>query len=311
MARAVEKLSDLYVEKNAALNDIWRLPELAQAYVSYYLPLNLLRLLGVLQEARDRGFFDGLTSLLDFGSGPGTLDLALGEASVKFAEYTFIEKSREAQNWHKKLRDLLGVKPVGRAEWLPDQTGELIKPETKLVVFSYSLNEMTELPAWAQKAEALMILEPSTQFEGRRLQALRQELLKQGYFAWAPCTHQKKCPLQEHSKTDWCHQRVHIELSKNLKQIEQHLKMKNQTLTYSYLLMRKTAPAANAEMRVIGDTLYERGKVRQAVCRGENREFLTWLTRHGEPTPIPRGQRLPLPLNIELKGNELRMPHDT
>jgi ribosomal protein RSM22 (predicted rRNA methylase) len=187
------------------------------------------------------------------------------------------------------------------------------------VVLSYSLNELGRLPEEIRRARALLIIEPSTRENGRALQQLRAELLNEGFFAWAPCTHQSPCPLLTHSERDWCHMRVHCERPSWLKAIEQQIPVRNDTLTYSYLLLRRDPPATislrplkpadeNPLARVIGDTLHERGKIRQAICRGPEREFFSWLTRHGEPEPLPRGAVVSVPHDAEKKGNELRIP---
>lgn len=305
LAAQVKKLSDLYIRRGDNLSGIWQDRKLAQAYIAYFLPLNLLRLKNVYREAKKIGFFSGMTEVVDFGSGPGTAELAAHDEGLDFTNWIFIEKSLDAQFWHKQLLRDLNL-PSNNRNWAPSMEGRS-SPQT-LVIASYSINELSEWPSWMLEAEALMIVEPSNQEVSRRLQIKRQELLDHGYYAWAPCTHQKKCPLLEHSKSDWCHTRVHVDLPKRLKEIENYLPMKNDSLTYSYLLMRRTPPSHANEIRVIGDTLYERGKVRQAVCRNSNREFLTWLTRYGEPQPIPRGEKLTLPAEAEEKGNEIRMP---
>ncbi len=304
LAQHIQKLSTQYIERKTDLSKIWESADLAKAYLGYFLPLNLIRLEAIAKEAQARNFFAGLDHLVDFGSGPGTAHIAL-QSYNSFQSATFIESSLTAQNWHKRLLETLNIRQEGLA-WVTQQK-PVLKPNT-LVTFSYALNEISQLPDWALQAKALLFLEPSTQEAGRNLQLLRQKLIEKGFHVWAPCTHQMPCPLLQHSKTDWCHNRIHATLSKRLEKIETHLPIKNQTLTYSYLLMRRDPPLPTTQGRVIGDTLYERGKVRQAYCRGDKREFLTWLTRFGEPTPLPRGTRLQLPPDAEEKGSEIRMP---
>jgi hypothetical protein len=63
--------------------------------------------------------------------------------------------------------------------------------------------------------------------------------------------------------------------------------------------------------RVIGDTLPERGKTRQMICRGPHREFLSWLHRFGEPPSLPRGALVRGIDTTEPKGGELRAIADT
>jgi ribosomal protein RSM22 (predicted rRNA methylase) len=310
-AASIERLSDIYIDKNSDLSQIWKDKSLARAYVSYFMPLNILRLTAVYQEASELNFFTNLTNAVDFGSGPGTADIAAGTFASNITHWQFIEKMPEAIEWHKQITSQLSASlPTNKnRKWAQKFTATELSQS--LVIFSYAYNELNELPKWAYDAEALLIIEPSTQLAGRKLQHLRSELIQKKFYAWAPCLHQEECPLLKHSKTDWCHNRIHVEIPNQLKTLEEKLPMKNQTLTYSYLLMRKTPPGAAQQerlVRIIGDTQYERGKVKQAICRNSKREHLTWLTRGGEPTPLQRGVRFQLPADVQELAHELRMP---
>ncbi len=176
-----------------------------------------------------------------------------------------------------------------------------------MTVFSYSLTELDQIPRWSLNSEALLIIEPSTQQDGRKLLELRQNLIEQKYFIWSPCPHQQACPLYVGSKTDWCHDRVHFSKPTWFEEVEKYLPMKNGTLTFSYLAARKTAPPLPSWSRLVGDQLHEKGKTRQLICRGPEREFLSWLHRQGEVPVYDRGDRVLL-TDFEKKSNELRSP---
>ena len=176
-------------------------------------------------------------------------------------------------------------------------------------MFSYSLTEVKDLPKDWQTFEALMILEPSTSQDGRKLLEIRSQLIKAGYHIWAPCTHQKACPLLTHSKNDWCHDRAHVKAPAWFADLEQHLPMKNRTVTTSYLLARKKAPpeVLSNLARLTGDSLNEKGKTRQLICKGEEREYLSWMHKTISPQVLARGELIHLPENLEVKSNELRV----
>jgi len=137
----------------------------------------------------------------------------------------------------------------------------------------------------------------------------RGRLLNAGFQVLAPCTHALPCPLLTKSPRDWCHMRVAFAGPEWFLRLEERLPMKNRTLTYSYLFVSRQLQrpwAANAA-RVIGDTLEEKGKTRQMICRGEEREFLSWLHRFGEPPRIPHGSICFGTETCEKKGPELRV----
>ncbi len=302
------ELSNLYANKTGDFTKIWSSQNLTHAYLNYFMPLNWLRLKYVAQIALADGFFEGLDHVVEFGSGPGTFHFAATELSVSFASWSFIEAADAAIQVHRELLDIQKISSANLRWGL--QPPAIIQPKS-LAVFSYSLNEIENWPKWAENCQAVLIAEPATHDHGRRLQALRDELANKGWSIWAPCTHQETCPLLAHSPKDWCHQRLHIAAPLEMAEIETRLPMKNSSLTVSYLLARKDKPNPKLELmrqaRVIGDTLFERGKVRQAVCRNSSREFLSWLTRHGEPELIENGARIVLPEKLEIKGNEIRL----
>lgn len=293
LAEAVKKLSDFFIaspEDPTPWSENW-----AQiAYLVYFLPLNFLRVQAVIQEARKRNFFQGLEDVIDFGAGFGTASLALQK---EFRSFELIERAHSICS---------AFQFVPGARWT-DRAPSLRSPSRSLAVFSYSLTELESLPMWALNAEALMILEPATQQDGRKLLQLRQNLLEKGFFAWAPCTHQQACPLLTQSKTDWCHDRIHFAAPEWFLKLEEHLPMKNKTLTTSYLLLRKTAPAPMQAARTVGDLLEEKGKDRQMVCRGPEREFLAWMHKHGPHQEIPRGVLLKIPADLPKVANEIRL----
>ena len=298
LAESVKKLSDFFIA-NPESPTPWKEAWAQIAYLVYFMPLNQARVQAVVVEARRRGFFEGLDHVTDFGAGFGTASLALAE---DFRNFHLVERAHEICSKYSFLPASANLK------W-SDKIDSLQNPDKCLSVFSYSLTELEALPSWAKKSEALMILEPSTQQDGRALMGLRQQLIGDGYELWAPCTHQNVCPLLAQSKTDWCHDRIHFNMPKWFEQIEQHLPMKNRTLTFSYLLARrKQAPVLPPRTaRTVGDRMQEKGKDRQLICRGDAREFLAWLHKHGIDQEIPRGVLIEVPNSSQKVSNEIRL----
>lgn len=315
LSASVLRVSDLFLEGAGTKESKtpWADTELRRAYLSYFFPLNTLRVMRVLDEAKNRGFLEGIDHVIDVGSGPGTVELAFslsgllgpgGAADNRTLRFENYEPFPEAHKVH--------------AAWNPQvEFVDQLKPSSKdnktLYVLSYSLNEMTEWPRALDSAEAVMIIEPSMRDHGRRLMEVRQQLIDKGFSLWAPCTHQLACPLLTKTKTDWCHHRFAIAPAPWFEKLEEHLPMKNNTLTLSYLLARKaqkvpaTVSANTTRSRVIGDTLFEKGKTRQMICRRDEREFLSFLTRQGDWEGLPNGSIVELPTNLTQKAAEVRL----
>lgn len=301
LAKSVMQLSDFFIQ-NPEGTTPWKDRWAQIAYAIYFLPLNSVRLQKLFQEATQSGFFKGIEDVYDFGAGLATASMNL-ELHQKF-NFTLIEQAIEPEKIIAENFENFKAK-----QWLRKITDKDVhRPDRSVALFSYSLTELTELPAWAKQCEALMIIEPSTQQDGRKLLELRQKLINEGYHIWGPCTHAQACPLLSQSKTDWCHDRVHFKAPSWFVQLEQELPMKNKTLTFSYLLARKTVkPSHNFNTRVVGDLLVEKGKNRQLICRGPDREFLAWLKKNKIEQEIPRGTLINIPSTFEKVANEIRV----
>lgn len=303
LARSVQNLSDQF---HAGDMTPWHKPELLEAYLAYFFPLNFIRNQTVIQRILPTGVFDQIDHIIEVGSGCGTSHFALDNLGKDF-KYDFYELSRDAVSTHIKLSEELDLQR--NCQWHTNKlpTAKTISNPKTLLLFSYSLNEFEEVPEWIYEAQNLLIIEPSTKYDARRLMSLRAELLKAGLNPLAPCTHSKSCPLLEESKKDWCHDRVHIEMPDWFKKLEGFLPMKNSNLTFSYLLASKHLAPNQQGARIIGDSQKQKGKTIQMICRGDEREFLCWMKKNKNEQMIERGSVVDIPEDIEAKNNELRV----
>lgn len=295
IASSVQQMSDFYIQ-NPLKQTPWVEPWAQAAQMAYYLPLNYLRSQAVVDEAKRVGFFTDIKSFCEVGSGLGALTVHLSD---NLENGFCVEISHQANALHKK------VFPGKKYGFKSDA----LNSPVDLVAFSYVLTELNQIPAAALNAEALLIVEPSTQEDGRKLMQVRQKLIDKGFSIWAPCTHQGACPLLTQSKKDWCHDRIHLDMPEWFLNIERHLKFKNRTVTFSYLLARKTPPAfiAKTSARTVGDMLEEKGKTKIMICRGEEREFLSWLKKDKLDMEIHRGELVDINFPTEKKGSEVRI----
>lgn len=316
LAQQIELLSDYY-NKNEIKQTPWLNEATQLAYVCYFFPLNYLRSLAVIEKNKSLNFFNNFEYQFEVGSGLGSTNLAMLDAGLSFKKNIFLESSNIAKNQHQSLIEQFYPKQDSswshqfKSNWFKSYN---LKAKT-LFTASYSINEvlgshmdLNELGRELDYFDGHLIVEPSTQKHSRSLLKLRSELLST-YKVWAPCTHQGPCPLLTHSVKDWCHDRVFIKMPDWYYDIESKLKIKNNTLTYSYLMIHKNQPPSfvNSLARVIGDTQKEKGKTIQMICRGESREFLSWLKKNKNSQWIERGQLIDIPKDAVQKANEIRV----
>lgn len=311
LAQCVKRLSDHYIQ-NPKAKTPWNEKWARVAYAAYYLPLNYVRVLRVAEKCQERNFFEGIEHLVDFGAGLATATASLQSYLPNLSRRILIESSSHPaamiENRWAEL-ETSGAK----LRWEKNHTENMINfPEKSLAVFSYSLTELEQIPEWALPVEALLIIEPATQEDGRRVLGWRNELLAQGFRAYAPCTHQNGCPLLLESNSDWCHDRVHVQMPKWFEKMEEFLPIKNKTLTVTYLAVRKKepTPVAAGMGRLTGDLLKENGKDRQLICLDSKRQYLSWMHRHGKHREHKRGDFYTVESDYEVRSNELRVPKD-
>lgn len=300
LAEQVKKLSDFYLIAPGSPTP-WDTDYAVIATLSYFMPLNGVRLGAVFKEVERFLPEQMISEIWDFGSGLGTTQWVLEDQAWLPSRSLFrVETSSRALDVHSQLEN---------GSWHSENRSLAHQPsrEGAMAIFSYSFLEMQKSLPSLGKFDHILILEPSTRECGRALMEWRSKFLHEGFHILAPCTHDEACPLLSQSSRDWCHMRVPFEQPDWFQQIESHLPMKNRSLTYSYLLIsRSQKRAVSAAGRVIGDTLTEKGKTRQMICRGPQREFLSWLHKNGSPPQIPHGALIRSLEEVELKGQEVR-----
>lgn len=306
IADAVLFMSDFYIE-NPDQPTPWneRLTWIAQ--LAYYFPLNYLRNHAVVEELKQHMDLNSFSKIIDFGAGLGTSAWCFKTAGYKNKILQFERETKLKNIWDEP-----------QFEWInnEDQLHKQIDRNT-LGVFSYSITEVNNLLPLLEKFNYLMIIEPSTQDDGRKLMELREKLIAKDFHVLAPCTHQQTCPLLSLSKKDWCHDRIHFKKPDWFQKIENQLPIKNDTLTFSYLLVEKKklkkSETKDTEVkiaRLTGDLMNENGKSRQLLCMNSERLFLTWMHKTSLVQDIGRGSLIELPENTSLTANELRITSD-
>lgn len=316
LANCIKKMSGYYMD-NAWASTPWQQDWCQIAQISYYLPLNFLRIQAALTRPTitTDSSLDHTQRLFDFGAGLSPTAWYFYQNHPD-CEMTLDDISPIPLSLLQSAGLKFNRSPIEKSQ-------KILSDRHSLLSCSYLLTEIETSKdlKWVKEAGNLLFIEPSLQTDGRRLMQWRSDLINLGYHIVAPCTHQQACPLLLHSKTDWCHDRLHFERPNWLIATEQLLPFENKTLTFCYL--RATRHKTNlsglkqsSTTRVIGDTLYEKGKTKQAVCRSPERTFLTWMHRsHPNPEFLERGQLISLDPRVETKGSaqnlELRIPSDT
>jgi len=259
---AVQELSArLTCERGGNDRPYWISPRLASAYLRYFLPWNLLRLIRLVDaldlppppvDAAERAM------LLDIGSGPLTLPLALWLAKPEWRELPLDVVCLDNSPRALELGRALFARLAGEAgSWriIPVRAdihalAREVRGRPWLISAVNVLNELksARLAAFAEQAArllhprgALLCVEPGTRLGGKLIQSLREESLALGLAPVQPCPHARPCPLQGTRR--WCHFSLSVQGTPGwLAQLAREAGLSKKDLHLSFvLLQRQTA----------------------------------------------------------------------
>jgi len=235
--------------------------------------------------------------ILDVGSGPAPAALAAldrlgGEAVCFDASGAALGEARA-----------LGIRRT--VQELPQEPFDL----------TLAANVLSELPDPAALLRRLsgtvVVVEPALRETGRALLRLRDELLREGWFATAPCRMQQPCPALASAK-DWCTAEARWSPPAYFVQLADATGLRaDEMLSFAPLVLSRTAPAIEpGTWRVVGVPEPEKGKKRVWVCGTGSREPLVRLDRdasdaNGDIESLARGDLVVLS-GLERRGDGLR-----
>ncbi len=244
-----------------------------QAYIASRLPATFGVIRNVLKRISQH--LTPVKTLLDLGSGVGSLAWAAADFMPHLKSVTFFERDIEmvrlGQHLTQNQLDPLQI------SWCHDDiVREQMFPSHDAVVLAYSLNELNvkdQLQVVEKAYEAtdqlLIIIEPGTPQGYGNILTARRLLIERGAQILAPCTHNRPCPVAPAFKEgkDWCHFSVRIPRGKY------HKRAKDGALPYedekfSYLVA-SPSPHPVPKARVIRAPIKKTGHVILDLCTFE------------------------------------------
>jgi ribosomal protein RSM22 (predicted rRNA methylase) len=229
---------------------------------------------------------DGIRTVLDLGSGPGTALWAAAQLFPTLDSCTALERDPRLIELGRRLAAHSEDYALRGACWLRgDLTAELPPGSWDLVVCSYALNEVAEerraeliRQAWARCNKLLLVVEPGTRAGFANVLAVRNQMLASGAAVLAaPCPHALACPMA--AQGDWCHFAARVERTAS------HRRLKDATLghedekfSYVAFLRNPAIPNVQAPARVVRHPRLFSGYAQLTLCR-EGEIAKTTVTR--------------------------------
>lgn len=255
------------------------------AYIAFRMPATYAVVHRILEEAASRIPTNSIKSLLDLGSGPGTVLWAAREIFPDLCEAIALEKDTALASIGQRFGASSEDPCIASAKWQIADFAALPKlPNADLITLSYCMGELAEnliLPlidrCWQAANSLLVIIEPGTPPGFERIRAIRKQLIDLGGHIVAPCPHAFACPM---SGGDWCH------FSERVERSSLHRRIKEGTLgyedeKYSYIAVSKT-PVPLPESRVLRHPLRRSGHVTLTLCTPEGLKNETISRKEGD-----------------------------
>lgn len=286
LSDAIQELSALLTFERSGLGrSYWSAPRLVSAYLRYFLPWNLVRLSQLLPGLklpdpslpREDG---SLPSIVDLGSGPLTLPIALWIARPDWRnvplEVICVDTVPRPMELGRQLLESLASLSGERLLWkirlvrspLLRSFREL-KSHPLLIMAGNVLNErkdrtghledqMGELATLLQyaldPAGMALFVEPGTRLGGTLTATLREMAIEEGMTPLAPCPHAGPCPISKQGHRRWCHVTLEADGPAWLAGLARQAGLPKSSLSLSFMLL------GGADVEPVRHPFPERGK---------------------------------------------------
>jgi hypothetical protein len=258
-------------------------------------------------QAGDEGSTEALFRILDLGAGPAPCGIAAADwfraaFHVREIEITACDQSTLALHIAEELAQSAGATLRRVAPW---RAGPDPIPEGRYncIVMGHLLNELwkdapdriarretfiIELGNYLAEGGILLILEPALLDTGRDLLALRDRLVKSGWYIMAPCFTQGPCPaIAQHNQT--CHSDFAWKPPRVVRELEQRTGLdKDLVKTTALVLTRsrscQTSLLSDNLYRVVSEPMLNKaGRRRLILCGKQGRIPLSARLGDGYP----------------------------
>jgi SAM-dependent methyltransferase len=232
-------------------------------YLAYHFPVYFMQTEHLLAQLARDGLLKKSMTILDVGTGPGVVPLAIADFwsrldDAQAAVYS-LERSEEHIEAFLYLRDAfvprggnVSVKSPIKADIT--QPGAAALPENiDLIIFSNVLNELTDASLDARAAivekiaerlatdGTILIVEPADEENAMRMRTLTAELQKRGITVYAPCTFIWGTPCT--APRCWSFQTAlyirKTRVMEHLARCDEPYRYVNTDIKYSYAVLRK------------------------------------------------------------------------
>jgi len=273
LAKTATELSDRYrVGKLPVRKSYIESQEDVYAYAAFRMPATFAAVYSALKQVSEVLPDWNPQTLLDVGTGPGTVMWAADAVYPDINAINLLEKDEHMIDLGRKLAEHASSIPIQKAEWIKaDVTGHWETSPHDMVTASYVLGELSEQnrnallkKLWHLAKDTLVIIEPGTPAGFSRIKQARELLIAEGGISIAPCPHNSSCPMAE---DDWCHFSQRLSRSRLHRQIKAgELSYEDEKFSFIAVSRRKGEAVSG---RVLRHPQIRKGHIEFEVCSHE------------------------------------------
>lgn len=286
LAKATAELSARYRNPETITNSLITSKAHRTAYLATRMPATYAAIQSVMREIRRRLPETPFHSLLDLGSGPGTVMWAAAETFQELEQITLIERDHDLIEIGKRLAKYSDHPALTLARWTEADLRRDVDYQPHDIVFiSYALGELDEKTArqvirraWQAAKKIVAVIEPGTPRGYSKVLAVRTELIELGTNVVAPCPHALTCPMA--TSNDWCHFAQRLERS-SLHRRAKFGSMSYEDEKYSYFVGAKLAVDI-PDARIVRHPHKQKGHVNLELCTAGGLKQITVSKKHKE-----------------------------
>lgn len=228
--------------------------------------------------------------VLDIGAGTGGASVVFGAAGAR--RVVLVDRDPQALAVAERIIGALDPAPLVESRSVDFFERSWKAPFANFLVSAFSMGELLrhhdassvldKLLEVAPNANSWLLIDAGDVTRARKLQELRELALARGFTIAAPCPHLDACPALARKK-DWCHSKIERSLPERLAEFARAVGRDDVFMNLSYLsLKRDVAVSAQppTALRVLGEPMREKGRVRLPVCGPNGVRFLQALKRH-------------------------------
>ncbi len=317
LAAEVIRLSRLLTKDRASIPTAYLKDKgLRKAYLSYYLPSNLLKIHLPLKELslHQKGILSKEhLRILDIGSGPGSATLGVLGFFSRLAKKPVLELTaadhvvenlKDAATLFSSYRECCRINAsLHTVKTSVEKLEPLLKGQYDLIILSNVLNELFRndeerivrridilnkiMKRFLAHDGSCIIIEPALHDTSREMLLVRDGLLVQAFHVYSPCLMNENCPALVNPK-DWCHEDVPWDPPALIQEIDKLAGLRKDSLKFSYVVLRKDNLSladiyGPNSFRIVSEPIMSKGKIEFYLCGKGGRRLIMRLDKDKSP----------------------------